>query len=252
MFITSTLTELFRFSTPTKKHLSNSVTNVAASLTPLASKFDHSKCVVRPLPEKITAGRDHFAIVIDNVLSEKECADWISTTEMAGYGHALVNIGGGRQEKMDDVRNSTRCIVDDADRAADIWSRVCGFIPEVRNPAKIPFSDIKPIEVNERLRFLKYDPGEFFAPHYDGAYTRRTGGSAGDTSMITLQVYLNEGFEGGSTRFFEDRSDYFYDVVPKTGSVLLFDHPMLHSGESVIRGRKYALRSDIMFTRISR
>ena len=26
--------------------------------------------------------------------------------------------------------------------------------------------------INERLRFLKYDPGEFFASHYDGHYMR--------------------------------------------------------------------------------
>ena len=26
--------------------------------------------------------------------------------------------------------------------------------------------------INERMRFLKYDPGEFFASHYDGHYMR--------------------------------------------------------------------------------
>jgi hypothetical protein len=40
----------------------------------------------------------------------------------------------------------------------------------------------------------------------------------------------------------------FVDVVPKTGSVLLFQHPLLHSGETVVRGRKYALRTDVMYS----
>lgn len=40
--------------------------------------------------------------------------------------------------------------------------------------------------------------------------------------------------------------------MPKTGSVLIFDHPMLHSGEVLVKGRKYAMRSDIMFTKRSK
>jgi prolyl 4-hydroxylase len=226
-----------------------SVSNVPASLSSLTTNFDPSKCVVKPIPSEITARRDHFAIVIDNVLSEQECSDWIRITEAAGYGGALVNIGGGRQQRMDDVRNSSRCIVDDVERAGEIWNRVKDFVPVERKPDKMGFGPWKPKEVNERLRFLRYDPGEFFAPHYDGAFKRESGSSAGDISKITLQLYLNDGFEGGSTRFFDQQTDYFYDVVPKTGSVLLFDHPMLHSGEPVVKGRKYAVRSDIMFTR---
>lgn len=241
------------FSATPKKNAATqaSVTNVPASLQPLSTRFDSSKCDVRPLPETITGRRDHFAIVIDNVLSEKECLDWIKTTEKAGYGAALVNVGGGRQQRMDDVRNSSRCIVDDPATAIELWNRVQSFIPANRKPNKMNFTEWKPIEVNERLRFLRYDPGEFFAAHYDGAYTRHAmaGAPRADTSKVTLQLYLNDDFEGGTTRFFDECSEYFYDVVPKTGSVLLFDHPMLHSGETVVRGRKYAMRSDIMYTR---
>ena len=35
--------------------------------------------------------------------------------------------------------------------------------------------------------------------------------------------------------------------VPKTGSVLLFDHRMLHSGDLLVKGRKYTIRTDVMF-----
>lgn len=39
-----------------------------------------------------------------------------------------------------------------------------------------------------RLRFLRYDKGEYFAPHFDGQYRRENG----ERSYITVQVYLNE------------------------------------------------------------
>ena len=39
-----------------------------------------------------------------------------------------------------------------------------------------------------RLRFLRYNPGQYFKPHFDGMYERTNG----ERSFITLQLYLNE------------------------------------------------------------
>jgi len=39
-----------------------------------------------------------------------------------------------------------------------------------------------------RLRFLRYDPGEYFKPHFDGVYMRDNG----ERSCVTIQLYLNE------------------------------------------------------------
>lgn len=66
--------------------------------------------------------------------------------------------------------------------------------------------------------------------------------------MVTLQLYLNEGMEGGTTRFLNarDESDYS-DVVPKPGRVLIFQHNILHEGALLVKGRKYAMRTDVMF-----
>ncbi len=47
--------------------------------------------------------------------------------------------------------------------------------------------------VNERMRFLRYHPGQEFKPHLDGQFERLTGPKAGDRSFVTLQLYLNEG-----------------------------------------------------------
>ena len=66
---------------------------------------------------------------------------------------------------------------------------------------------------------------------------------------MTFQLYLNEGFEGGATRLFSiANEDVYFDVIPRAGSVLLFQHNMYHEGSLLIEGRKYALRSDVMYT----
>ena len=50
--------------------------------------------------------------------------------------------------------------------------------------------------VNERMRFLRYHPGQEFKPHLDGHFKRMSGPKAGDCSFITLQLYLNQGGVG--------------------------------------------------------
>jgi Rps23 Pro-64 3,4-dihydroxylase Tpa1-like proline 4-hydroxylase len=245
------------------------------------STFSSSRCSVHPLPPEITGSwftnRKPFAIVIDNVLTLEECQAWIENTEFhsqTGYETALVNIGGGRQKAMLDYRKSSRCIIDDIPRAQELFARIKPFLTKavataasaaadesnVTNPSEeavdeesdelISIHDRIPYELNERFRFLRYDPGEYFAPHMDGRYDRPSNHPRdGDFSLITFQLYLNDGFVGGTTRFFHSNTQEYYDVVPKAGSVLLFEHRLEHSGEVVAEGRKYAMRTDIMFAK---
>ena len=43
-----------------------------------------------------------------------------------------------------------------------------------------------------------------------------------------------------------------YDVHPRPGRILLFQQrDLLHSGEDVLRGVKYTIRTDLMFTLVS-
>jgi prolyl 4-hydroxylase len=56
-------------------------------------------------------------------------------------------------------------------------------------------------------------------------------------------VYLNDAFEGGTTAFHR----FDVDVVPRTGSGLVFQHRLLHDGRTVRSGVKYVLRSDVMY-----
>ncbi|XP_076470998.1 uncharacterized protein LOC143300938 isoform X2 [Babylonia areolata] len=182
--------------------------------------------------------QDCLAFVLHNVLTPKECKDYIKMTEKKGYEKALVNVGGGRQMMMTDVRNSDRCIIDSTEEADKIWQRIKSYIPEIWKERSV-------MGLNERLRFLRYDPGQYFKPHFDGSYRRENG----EISYITVQLYLNEGFHGGSTTFLSKRKDdERCEVVPKTGSALIFQHNMLHEGSKLEKGRKYAMRTDVMFS----
>ena len=61
---------------------------------------------------------------------------------------------------------------------------------------------------------------------------------------MTLQLYLNEGFEGGATTFLGEPD---CPCVPKIGMALVFVHELYHEGSLLKAGRKYAVRTDIMY-----
>mmetsp|Transcript_54110 Transcript_54110/g.131320 ORF Transcript_54110/g.131320 Transcript_54110/m.131320 type:complete len:172 (-) Transcript_54110:52-567(-) len=117
---------------------------------------------------------------------------------------------------------------------------------------------------NERLRILRYGPGCCFLPHYDGWYVRGNElGSErkGETSRLTLLLYLNDGYEGGRTRFLRHSSRNKrhdegkrktkvndIDVNARPGSVLLFDHDCYHEDVTLEKRQKYVVRTDVMYT----
>lgn len=57
------------------------------------------------------------------------------------------------QQYMPDVRSNTRVMIDDAAWAKVVYDRVAPYLPET-------LKGYRPVELNERLRFLKYTPGE--------------------------------------------------------------------------------------------
>ncbi len=158
-----------------------------------------------------------------------ECLGLILHSERIGYEPATVVTAGGTRV-VDTIRNNARVIEDDAARAASLWSRLREQVP--------PFlSGRQAIGVNERFRFYRYDPAERFAGHEDAPYRRDNG----EQSLLTFMIYLNGGFEGGETAFRD------LTVRPEPGLALLFRHELFHEGRPVRQGRKYVLRSDVMF-----
>ncbi|CAC5390452.1 unnamed protein product [Mytilus coruscus] len=181
--------------------------------------------------------RGHTAFALYNVLTQEECNKYIKVSEDIGYEAAKV---GKNQIVLTDIRQSSRCLWDTSEETNKIWNIIKPYIPATWQNRKV-------IGLNERLRFLRYDPGEYFKPHYDGRYERETG----EKSYFTIQVYLNEGYKGGSTNFLSRNRKEKVEFIQKLGSILVFQHDMLHEGSELISGRKYTIRTDIMYSSIT-
>ncbi len=181
--------------------------------------------------------------VIEDFLAPEECRRYIEWSETTGYEDALVSSPRG-QVLRTDVRNNQRVIFDSPELAAELWERVEDFMPlEIEDEESESYH---PIGLNERLRFYRYDPGEQFDWHQDFPFER----ASNQRSFWTLMIYLNDGFEGGETSFEDSYSDEPFDpfhVCPQAGMALCFAHHVYHKGEPVVRGRKYVLRTDVMY-----
>lgn len=172
---------------------------------------------------------------IEDVCTAEECAAFIERAEGIGFADAPITTGAGFVVRKD-VRNNTRVMLDDFDLADLLWKRVARFMPE-------KMEDMVPLGLNERFRFYRYDIGQYFAPHLDGCFRRGNG----EESLLTFMLYLNDEYVGGETNF-DLRHPYGeIKILGKTGMVLCFFHYLRHEGAEVLVGRKYVLRTDVMF-----
>jgi len=179
---------------------------------------------------------DEGVFTVEGLFSPAECDAYIAHSEAFGYGDApITGMLGPVVDK--DVRNNDRVMRDDPELAAELWRRAREYVPQTK-------AGRTAVGVNERLRFYRYDPGQQFNWHYDGYFERATG----ERSFITFMVYLNQGFTGGETSFGNPATARCsFQIVPRQGMALFFDHPLLHKGEPVVSGRKYVLRTDVMY-----
>ena len=121
----------------------------------------------------------------------------------------------------------------------------------------------KPIGLNSCFRFCAYfAPCIGFVPHRDANFVQ----DVDHRSIFTCMIYLNEEFEQGTTNFLKSatggRSDetvkqelergpcsVVYELRPKTGMAIVFDHLLLHEGSPVPKGNKFIARTDLVFER---
>ncbi|KAF6839366.1 hypothetical protein CPLU01_01786 [Colletotrichum plurivorum] len=220
------------------------------------------------LPEN--AGR--YAVVLDNVLTQDECAQLLRMAEASAtdaqepWQPAMVNVGGGFEILEPEYRNSDRIIWDEQTVVDRLWQR-CALAPGLREelaqydtvarPQKGGKTPWKFDRFNKRMRFLKYQKGQFFRPHCDGPYDETVDGRVFRTHY-TVHLYLNDSVAevgedkadlvGGATSFLSTDENRKVDVDPKAGRVLIFQHSRLyHSGDDVVKGTKYTMRTDILY-----
>ena len=229
-----------------------------------------------------------YATVLDGAFTKEECHDLVKAAEATTEGkweQAMVNIGSGQQRLTTEIRDCGRIIWDDQEIVAKIWARCKGHMGEIENlSGNLKVTGPGPYKrketwhltrPNERMRFLKYGRGQYFrresvvseqvfgwelspeTAHHDGSYA--TPGNE-EITFYTLHLYLNESspdseggpLEGGATTFHSLDLKRTFNVVPKVGRVLVFQHKgLLHSGAEVTNGIKLTLRTDLLFKKVS-
>lgn len=173
-----------------------------------------------------------FLLTLDAWLPPDACAALVDELNAHGF------VPTGRAYPPG-YRNNDRLVLDDPALAARLWPLIAPHVPATFDAAGARW---RPVSLNTRFRACRYSDGQSFAIHRDGAYTAPDG----RRSWLTLQIYLNEGFCGGRTRFY--RNDEIWSAItPRTGRAILFDHRAWHDGEPVPAGEKLVLRTDVMF-----
>jgi hypothetical protein len=141
-----------------------------------------------PLPEYTGC----YAVILENVLSPSECRALISLAEASvpvthhdgepsdPWQPALVNVGFGMEVLQPEYRKSDRIIWDQQVVVDRLWERIkgadCVGAEEMRARLEVVEDDVEILgrsrwsgkqrwefrRVNDRMRFLKYGPGDFF------------------------------------------------------------------------------------------
>jgi hypothetical protein len=169
---------------------------------------------------------------VRGLLTDDECESFIAQSELLGY--APINYDPN-------YRSNTRVIVFSEELASGLFARLtlCKSI-------QTEFDGWRMCKVNPQFRFCKYTPNQLFAKHLDGCFVE----SESEKSFYTINIYLNEDFDEGATRFY--LTDDPIVIQPKTGMAVIFNHQTksyLHDGQAVSEGCKYLLRTDLMFTK---
>ena len=105
--------------------------------------------------------------LLHDFLSPEECENYIRFSEEQGYDEAPITTSVGYVMRKE-VRNNTRVMVDDLPLASMLWERGEEHVPT-------EWWYRKRVGLNERFRFYRYEPGQRFVAHADGAFNRGNG-----------------------------------------------------------------------------
>jgi NAD+ synthetase len=219
----------------------------------------------------------HFADSVSlfkNVLTKNECKEMLNS--LATVQWTAVGLNGilTDYEKGHDPIGSYRATAFSEDFSKAIWSRISPhlsqlkFIDDMTPTDGEDHSIWRAVGVSPVLRLIYYTGGGSLIPHYDSPYQYH----AGKKTLMSVVIYLSETQEdvGGATRFildgqrnlpfservfcdwnrFANESEVLEQIRPVLGSILVFNHRLLHDSEAIkAGGEKLIIRTDIIFER---
>lgn len=190
--------------------------------------------------------------------------DWIKSNQ---YGQ-------WRSEKQlsgEPINGSCRTTILDEPLAHSIWEAICHHLPSFRIGNEFSRFETeenevwRPVGVNPVFRLMKYeDINDCLITHYDGPIT------IGEfKSGMTFLIYIELPEDGGELRFIKNEtyvktkdlilkdwdknaSNEEVDFIPniKAGDAIIFDHYQLHDSPPLKKGKKFLIRSDILFAKV--
>lgn len=181
---------------------------------------------------------DATCFVVPDAVSPLDCRALIARAEAAG-------ICATKPDYPPSYRNNDRLVFDDPSLAAWLYERLRPALPL---HLEDEHGSLTCSGLNPRFRVCRYQDGQSFRIHQDGAHSQ----DADTQTRLTCQLYLNsaDAFSGGATRFYAAaKGPLLGSVWPVCGSVIIFDHRLWHDGEPVTAGCKYVLRSDVLYRR---
>ncbi|CAE7377454.1 unnamed protein product [Symbiodinium natans] len=180
-----------------------------------------------------------------DLLSVEECEAFVAVLEGLGFHtDAAVSLPYSFRH----MTNCNLCVPEFVDEL--LYKRCEHLLPTI--------AGYKPVGLNAKFRCYRYQAGDYFKPHTDGAWpgSRVTGkgfqsDAFGDRfSQLTFLILLTDDYEGGETRFLlEDTS---VAVRTPRGGVLVFPHGYhpdspLHEGSPIHSGVKYIIRTEVLY-----
>jgi WD40 repeat protein len=195
--------------------------------------------------QHVLPNKEFICFVIPKLFSKNECTELLSPEIKNAFQKAISNYPTY-------YRNNDRLVIDSQQLADFLFEKVKPYLPE---QIEMDYSGNnengkwKLNELNNRFRYCRYSANQYFNRHLDGIHFR----SETTQSKLTFMLYLNSAaeFEGGRTLFFKNKNttEIWASYTPQQGDLIVFDHNIWHSGEELLSGEKYVLRSDILYDR---
>ena len=206
------------------------------------------------------------AFVLRNILTPEECSDLIDNVfsneeEIKDEIQPVLFRKWVEDPEAENKKLGVRFHRKGEDFNQKLWERIKDFVPQ---EAQIGDEKAASAGFTQRVRFIRYDPGQRFPPHTDGPFVA----SNDCRSLFTFVVYLDKcknsiltsgDFRGGELYFYEkppaggntEDLKKIFKVIPECGTAVIFPHLTLHESRPLKNGHKYCIRNDILYQTVA-